>query len=200
MERVFFSLNSTLPYLLRFQDPGQRGLLRKQILHKRHLLRVSLQSPIIPFPGRMDQETERPGFKNRLQCVVAMCPWAYPLAASIYPSVKWADDPCLGQSSRRAGRNEEEDGGKMQGGVPALCTQEEGAMKGPRGKYQRGGCGREVGHLRPMAESGGKQGPRDTDVTCRERPTYSPCRRKEPRVKSPEGTAHGKVRGHVGPH
>lgn len=54
-------------------------------------------------PGRAEQEMERPGLKNRLQCVSA-----HPSAsrAFVYPSVKWVDGPCLGLEAWRQRRCE----------------------------------------------------------------------------------------------
>lgn len=85
--------------------------------------------------------------------------------------MKWVDDPCSGQPSRRPG---DEDGVKVLGEASALCPEENRATQGPRGKYYRSGEEGKVGHLRPMADT--LEGNRDlvtTDVTCRERPTCS---------------------------
>lgn len=132
---------------------------------------MSVPSPHTPLPGRADREREGPGFKNRRQCVSAMCPWAQPSAGrgSVYPSAKWTNDPFWGQSSSRAGRIERENGEMRKGEVPARCTQERGAMKCPRGKLGMGE---------------GREEPSDHTHLQRQA-TCSPCRSRVSRVSRP---------------
>lgn len=105
---------------------------------------MSLPRPRQGGPG------ERPGFNNGFQCVKAVYLRPHPSApgASVYPSVKWADEPCLGQCTRRPGDEQCETCGE----VPALCTQEKGQPRVPEGNSRRGGGG-EAGHLRPVAKT-----------------------------------------------